>query len=44
LLLATTHKDIVSESADLIYHLMVLLEVKDIPVGEVLAELEGRMK
>lgn len=44
LLLATTRKDIVSESADLIYHLMVLLEVKDIPVDEVLAELEGRMK
>jgi len=44
LLLAITRKDIVSESADLIYHLMVLLEVKDIPVGEVLAELEGRMK
>jgi len=44
LLLATDRKDIVSESADLIYHLMVLLEVKDIPVDEVLAELEGRMK
>ena len=44
LILATHRKDIVSESADLIYHLMVLLEVKDIPVDEVLAELEGRMK
>lgn len=44
LLLATSRKDIVAESADLIYHLMVLLEVKDIPVDEVLAELEGRMK
>jgi phosphoribosyl-ATP pyrophosphohydrolase len=44
LLLATTRKDIVSESADLIYHLMVLLEVKGIPVDEVLAELESRMK
>jgi len=44
LLLATTRKDIVAESADLIYHLMVLLEVKGIPVDEVLAELEGRMK
>jgi len=44
LLLATTRKDLVYESADLIYHLMVLLEVKDIPVDEVLAELEGRMK
>jgi len=44
LILATSRKDLVSESADLIYHLMVLLEVKDIPVDEVLAELEGRMK
>jgi len=44
LLLATDRKEIVLESADLIYHLMVLLEFKDIPVDEVLAELEGRMK
>lgn len=44
LLLANTRKDIVYESADLIYHLMVLLEVKDIPIDEVLAELEARMK
>jgi len=44
LVLAQSRKDIVSESADLIYHLMVLLEVKDIPIDEVLAELEGRMK
>jgi len=44
LLLAVTRQDLVSESADLIYHLMVLLEVKDIPVDEVLAELESRMK
>jgi phosphoribosyl-ATP pyrophosphohydrolase len=43
LLLAQTRRDLVSESADLIYHLMVLLEVKDIPIDEVLAELEGRM-
>lgn len=44
LLLATSPHDIVSESADLIYHLMVLLEVKDIPIDDVLAELESRMK
>ena len=43
LLLATERKDIVFESADLIYHLMVLLEVKGIPVDEVLDELERRM-
>lgn len=44
LLLANTPKDVVYEAADLIYHLMVLLEVKDLPVDEVLAELESRMK
>lgn len=44
LLLANSRSDLVSESADLIYHLMVLLEVKDIPVDDVLAELENRMK
>ena len=44
LLLARSRKDLVSESADLIYHLMVLLEVKDIPIDEVLAELEVRMR
>ena len=43
LILATERKDVVYESADLIYHLMVLLEAKGIPVDEVLAELEGRM-
>jgi phosphoribosyl-ATP pyrophosphohydrolase len=44
LVLAQSRKDIAYEAADLIYHLMVLLEVKDIPVDDVLAELEGRMK
>lgn len=44
LLLATTRQDIVYESADLLYHLMVLLEVKGIPIDDVLGELEGRMK
>lgn len=44
LILANDRKEIVSESADLIYHLMVLLEVRDIPVDEVLNELESRMK
>lgn len=44
LLLATTRKDIVYESADLIYHLMVLLEVKGIPIDDVMGELESRMK
>jgi phosphoribosyl-ATP pyrophosphohydrolase len=43
LILATEHQDVVYESADLIYHLMVLLEVKGIPIDDVLAELESRM-
>ena len=33
---------IVSESADLIYHLLVLLAEKDIELAEVVKELEGR--
>jgi phosphoribosyl-ATP pyrophosphohydrolase len=32
-----------NESADLIYHLMVLLESRGISIGEVLAVLESRM-
>jgi phosphoribosyl-ATP pyrophosphohydrolase len=44
LLLATTRKDLVYEAADLIYHMMVLLEVKGIPVDDVMGELESRMK
>jgi phosphoribosyl-ATP pyrophosphohydrolase len=31
------------EAADLLYHLLVLLEVKRVPLGDVLAELEGRI-
>ncbi|MCG8271469.1 phosphoribosyl-ATP diphosphatase [Aquamicrobium sp. NLF2-7] len=33
---------IVSESADLIYHLLVVLGIADVPFDEVLAELERR--
>jgi phosphoribosyl-ATP pyrophosphohydrolase len=44
LVLAQNRTDLVSEAADLIYHMMVLLEVKDIPIDEVLAELASRMK
>ncbi len=32
-----------SEAADLLYHLLVLLEARDISLADVLAELEGRM-
>lgn len=33
---------VVSESADLVYHLLVLLAEKDIELAEVVKELEGR--
>ena len=44
LVLARTREELISESADLIYHLMVLLEVKDISIEEVLGELASRHK
>jgi phosphoribosyl-ATP pyrophosphohydrolase len=31
------------EAADLIYHLLVLLESRELPLGDVLKELEARM-
>ncbi|WP_137388387.1 phosphoribosyl-ATP diphosphatase [Rhodoligotrophos defluvii] len=33
---------VVSETADLLYHLTVLLEAADVPVAEVMTELERR--
>jgi len=33
---------IVSESADLLYHLMVVLAIAEVPLGEVMAELQRR--
>ena len=38
------HARLLSESADLIYHLLVLLVEKDVPWPDVLAELERRRK
>ena len=35
-------KGLVSESADLLYHLLVVLRLADIPLSDVLAELEWR--
>ena len=32
-----------AEAADLLYHLLVLLEVRGVPLADVLATLEGRM-
>jgi phosphoribosyl-ATP pyrophosphohydrolase len=37
-------KGLVSESADLLYHLLVVLRLADIPLSDVLAELEKRTK
>ena len=41
---AETPDKLVSESADLIYHLLVLLAVKDIAFDDVITELRGRHK
>ncbi|PYE25407.1 phosphoribosyl-ATP pyrophosphatase [Rhizobium sp. PP-CC-3A-592] len=35
-------QELVSESADLLYHLLVVLKIADVPLQEVLEELEGR--
>jgi phosphoribosyl-ATP pyrophosphohydrolase len=34
---------LIREAADLLYHLLVLLEVRRVPLADVLAELESRM-
>ncbi|MCT2398013.1 phosphoribosyl-ATP diphosphatase [Novosphingobium mangrovi (ex Huang et al. 2023)] len=40
--LTQDRKELVGEAADLIFHLMVLLGAKDVPLAEVLAELDRR--
>lgn len=40
--LAGTREELVGESADLLFHLLVLLGAKDIPLADVLAELDRR--
>jgi phosphoribosyl-ATP pyrophosphohydrolase len=40
--LSGSHDDLVGEAADLLFHLMVLLGAKDVPLAEVLAELDRR--
>lgn len=40
--LAGEREELVGEAADLIFHLLVLLSAKDIPLGEVLTELDRR--
>jgi phosphoribosyl-ATP pyrophosphohydrolase/phosphoribosyl-AMP cyclohydrolase len=42
LVLARERKDVVYEAADLVYHLLVLLEASEISFEEVLMELAGR--
>ncbi len=44
LLLATDPKEVTSEAADLVYHLLVLLRALEIPLSAVLDELETRLK
>lgn len=41
-ILASDHAELVSESADLLYHLMVLLESEGLSIGDVLSELGRR--
>jgi phosphoribosyl-ATP pyrophosphohydrolase len=40
--LSGTRQELVGEAADVLFHLVVLLNAKDIPLAEVLAELDRR--
>jgi phosphoribosyl-ATP pyrophosphohydrolase len=40
--IANDRKNLTDEAADLLYHLLVVLKIADIPVAEVMAVLEGR--
>ena len=40
--LGTDTKAVVSESADLLYHWLVVLAIAGVPLSDVMAELEGR--
>ena len=40
--LSGTKSDLIGEAADVIFHLLVLLQAKDIALADVLAELERR--
>lgn len=42
--IGTDRAALVSETADLIYHLMVVLKIADIPFKDVLGELERRTR
>lgn len=40
--IANDRKNLTDEAADLLYHLLVVLKIADIPLSEVYAELERR--
>jgi phosphoribosyl-ATP pyrophosphohydrolase len=40
--MADDRAGLIGEAADLLFHLMVLLAAKDVPLAEVLAELQRR--
>jgi phosphoribosyl-ATP pyrophosphohydrolase len=40
--ISNDRENLVAESADLLYHLMVVLKIADIPLQDVMAELERR--
>lgn len=40
--MAESREELVGEAADLLFHLLVLLSAKDIPLADVLAELDRR--
>ncbi|MBC2667096.1 phosphoribosyl-ATP diphosphatase [Novosphingobium flavum] len=40
--LSGDREELVGEAADLLFHLMVLLGARDVPLGDVLAELDRR--
>jgi phosphoribosyl-ATP pyrophosphohydrolase len=40
--LAGDRQELVGEAADLLFHLLILLGAKDVPLSEVLAELDRR--
>ena len=40
--LAQNREDLIGEVSDLIYHLLILLEAKEIDISEVIAELQKR--
>ena len=40
--LSGSHAELVGEAADVLFHLLVLLDAKDVPLAEVMAELERR--